>query len=915
MRDHFFWAKKSEIDGKYAWLSLHQHLIDTRNVSGLLWEHWLSSGQRTYILNSIRSMNEGDGKNLVQFLASVHDIGKATPAFQLQRGFQNSIDLDQLLVERLEGSGLRGLGSRILSNKSKTPHSLAGQFILTRYGINEGVSSIVGSHHGKPGNDENFYEKQHSYLTNYYQVEEGFSGIDKIWEKSQRDLLDWALKINDYETAQEIPFINQPGQVILSGLVIMADWIASNENFFPLAELDVLLVSDQMKRLENGWGAWFKTRPIQIDKLPDVVEHYRKRFAFSPRNVQKIFSETIEQADKPGIFILEAPMGVGKTEAALIGAEQLAYRTEKSGIFFGLPTQATSDGIYSRIQSWLSNISKEKSEIVSVQLTHGKASLNEEFASLARNINVDEEEQATLIANQWFAGRKTSILDDFVVGTVDHILMAALKQKHLALRHLGLSKKIVIIDEIHAYDAYMSQYLERTIEWMGAYNVPVILLSATLPSENREKLSKAYLKGRGIKNRDMVLPEQGLKTTAYPLITYTDGNRILQEESFEQIESKDITIARLDKDDIYEKIEELFSGSGIVGIIVNTVKRAQEIAIECSKIYGEGFVHILHSNYISTERVIKEKELINMIGKGADRPAKKIIIGTQVIEQSLDIDFDVLISDLAPIDLLIQRCGRLHRHKKERPAKLKRPTLYVMGTSDDLDFDSGSEYIYGGYLLTRTQHYLPDILTIPEDISILIHKVYANTDLSLEPKLEGKYEKMKLDFNLSKNNKEDRAKTYLLSSPSYETRRGKIPSLIKWLDNYHPKQSEEYGYAQVRDSQETIEVIALKRHGNAYSFIDSDEDISYDINNPIVARKIASSTIRLPLQFSMYGNADKTIRELEEFTLKHFANWQNQVWLKGSLGILFDENNNFKLNEKILNYDCKYGLSVCKGDK
>ncbi len=102
------------------------------------------------------------------------------------------------------------------------------------------------------------------------------------------------------------------------------------------------------------------------------------------------------------------------------------------------------------------------------------------------------------------------MLDDFVIGTVDHMLLAALKQRHLVLRHLGLSKKVVIIDEVHAYDVYMSQYLEKAIEWMGAYNVPVILLSATLPAQNRERLSKAYLKGNGIKNKEVKLPEKGL---------------------------------------------------------------------------------------------------------------------------------------------------------------------------------------------------------------------------------------------------------------------------------------------------------------------------------------------------------------------------------------------------------------------
>lgn len=911
MKQKYLWAKKSEKDGRYSWLSLHQHLIDTRNIAGLLWELWLSLSQKKVILDSISSQDETDGKKLVQFLASSHDVGKATPAFQLQSGFQNSYDLDHLLIERLEGFGFDGLLSKNLPDRNKSPHALAGQFILTRYGVKEDITSIIGGHHGRPTNNENYYEKQEGYLTNYYQEEKEFKSVDKIWENVQKEIFDWALNINGYVDVQDLPSISQPGQVILSGLIIMADWIASNENYFPLVDLDIYLVDNPSERLSKGWESWFKTCPIEADYHPNIVGHYQERFGFEPRNVQEIFSEVIEGTDNPGIIILEAPMGIGKTEAALIGAEQLAYKTGKNGIFFGLPTQATSNGMFSRIHSWLENIRENKDESISIQLVHGKSALNEEYSSLARNINIGEED-ATIIVNQWFAGRKTAILDDFVVATVDHMLLVALKQKHLALRHLGLSKKVVIIDEVHAYDAYMNQYLERAIEWMGAYSVPVILLSATLPTQNREKLCIAYLKGKGIKIKKIKSPTKGLTTTSYPLITYTDGEEILQREDFQDIENKSVNIIKLDKDSLYEKIEELLSSQGVMGIIVNTVKRAQDIADKCSEIFGEELVFLLHSNFIATERVNKEKELLNMIGKGASRPVRKIIIGTQVIEQSLDIDFDVMISDLAPMDLLIQRIGRLHRHEIERPKKHKAPVLYVMGINEDLEFESGSDYVYGEYLLAKTQHFLPTTINIPGDISPLVQKVYGEEELILDSNVEDKYQKMKNDFYLKKSKKEDRAKTYLLSSPKYETRRGKTISLIKWLNNEHPNQSEEHGYAQVRDSEETIEVIALKACGDGYSFIDSDEDISNNIDIPSVAKKIASSTLRLPLQFSMYGNADKTIKELEIYNMKYLSNWQNQEWLKGSLGIIFDDNGNFELGGKTLHYDRKYGLSYRK---
>src|SRR5699024_786567 len=189
-------------------------------------------------------------------------------------------------------------------------------------------------------------------------------------------------------------------------------------------------------------------------------ELYEKRFGFKePHNIQKTFTDIIEQSAGSEIFILEAPMGIGKTEAALIGVEQLAKKTGRNGLFFGLPTQATSNGIYPRIYSWLNKISKEFDENLPIRLAHGKAALNDDFSSLARNINIDEKRKDSIFVNEWFSGRKTTALDDFVVGTVDQFLLLALKQKHLALRHLGFSKKVIIIDEVHSYDSYMSQYL------------------------------------------------------------------------------------------------------------------------------------------------------------------------------------------------------------------------------------------------------------------------------------------------------------------------------------------------------------------------------------------------------------------------------------------------------------------------
>ena len=195
----------------------------------------------------------------------------------------------------------------------------------------------------------------------------------------------------------------------------MADWIASNERFFPLIPIDQALVGDRQGRIEAGWLKWHRTSPRTEEYHSDNASAYRERFGFEPRDFQAKFFEIVQQTARPGIFILEAPMGIGKTEAALLGVEQLSARTKVSGMFFGLPTQATSDGMFGRISRWLESLDEETK---SLQLVHGKAALNDHYASLPRS-NVYDEADGNVVVNEWFAGRKTAVLDDFVVGTVD----------------------------------------------------------------------------------------------------------------------------------------------------------------------------------------------------------------------------------------------------------------------------------------------------------------------------------------------------------------------------------------------------------------------------------------------------------------------------------------------------------------
>lgn len=935
--DQWLWAKKQDKDGALSWLPLTVHLRDTMQVAGLLWDQWLNGGVRRQISRALDVPDEERARALVCFLGAVHDIGKATPAFQTQKGYGHSQDLGDVLCEKLERAGFGVLSEQPPSSPEESRHALAGQVILQAAGIRPDIAGIVGAHHGKPVDSASAVREQlDAYPRNYYQVADPQSPVYQRWQRGQQWLLDHALQASGL-TIETLPGVCQPGQVLLSGLLIMADWIASNERYFPLLPLEKNDVEDQLARLRAGFGGWFKNRPLAFQPEANAEALYNARFReecgpkFKPRALQQRVYKAMGSVFSPGIAILEAPMGCGKTEAALAMVEQMAAKTGRSGLFFGLPTQATSNGIFPRICHWLEKVTAAAEGPASLRLAHGKAALNPLQEALAKKkwpdlmhgqsaknaaaeeaADTDADGQDGVFTNEWFSGRKTAQLDDFVVGTVDHFLLTALKQKHLALRHLGFSKKVVVIDEVHAYDVYMGQYLKEALRWMGAYGVPVILLSATLPAASRQALICEYLYGRGMpipKKEFNKTYETLLTSAAYPLLTYSDGAEIKQVADFEAEGQKEVAIEDLKEDELYDKIADLTAAGGVVGVIVNTVKRAQTIAQACADRFGKDSVALLHSQFIDAERINKEKHLTDMIGKDGQRPAHKIIVGTQVMEQSLDIDFDVLISDLCPMDLLIQRAGRLHRHAITRPEAHQAPVLYVMGTSDSFDFEPGASAVYGDYLLIRTQHFLPKTLAIPGDISPLVQQVYDDEPITFsDPALQEKALKRREANKTNQDNKKIKADVYRLDKPKLKCKPEKN-TLIGWLKDSGNNLSEERAFAQVRDIQETIEVIAVRRCGTGYTCFGEHEDISGRIGEAQVAKKIAQQTLRLPHgMIKACGGMASLIEKLEQYNKAHLPLWQEQPWLKGCLGIIFDESNHFQLSGIDLGYNEKYGL-------
>lgn len=212
-----FWAKKNDKKGRMEWLPLIDHLKDTQKVMEFLWEHWLSDSQKTLVTEGLGKEID-KGKSLAGFLGAIHDIAKATPAFQLMRGYTNSEDLNMILMERLHIKGFGTLGVSPPQDPEKSHHSLGGYILLNHLGVNDDISSIVGAHHGGLNIGHREAHQLSAYPTNYYLVQNKKSPIYKKWDQEQKNILKWALKQNGYNSIQDLPSITQPAQVILSGL-------------------------------------------------------------------------------------------------------------------------------------------------------------------------------------------------------------------------------------------------------------------------------------------------------------------------------------------------------------------------------------------------------------------------------------------------------------------------------------------------------------------------------------------------------------------------------------------------------------------------------------------------------------------------------------------------------------------------
>ena len=876
-------AAKSSKKNSSLWLPLWMHAEDTAGIMEKIANCWLPDNLQSMIA---QALPKDDFLGLCRFLGYTHDVGKASALFQSKIGTK----LPDILT-KLNDFGFEIPSPNTFRASSSSPHFLASETILLLKGFPLSIASIIGSHHGKPRSsdfdEDNLVSYQFNHCpTNYYGVgrrSSKFESLRNTWNGIWDEIINHGLNSLSLNSPHYFPEVSIPIQVLLTGMLIMADWIASNEMYFPLISVDTTGSKDMYpSRIEDAWTRLNLSEPWRPFTYNMDSDRFVELFGFIPNEVQKAFVNTVESCSHPGIFILEAQMGVGKTEAALACAEVLNTRSHSGGIFWGLPTQATANGIFPRLEAWAEK--QSENTLYSIRLAHGMAELNDAYQALFQGHSVvcnEEENNSLLVAHQWFEGRKQALLANFVIGTVDQFLLSALKQKHVMLRHLGLAGKVLVIDECHAYDAYMNTYLERALTWMGSYKVPVILLSATLPPQNRASLINAYLNNNVISDPCL----DWKNSVAYPLLTWTDGNSVYQQSiNLENHKNTKVTISQLSDDDIIFVLEKMLVHGGCAGIIVNTVKRAQKIYRMLAEYFSKKEILLLHSHFVHPDRANKESLLLKRIGKQSTLESRDnlIVVGTQVLEQSLDIDFDLLITDLCPMDLLLQRIGRLHRHNGRcRPDSLTVPHCYVLGVTEEPDHSS--EHIYNRWPLLKTKELLPSTVVIPDDIAPLVHAAYAVPDelelLSFEKNEAWREQKSSID------NKKIRASDFLL--PPVTASNDCLAGFLEGDINNQTKSSE----AAVRDGGVSFTVIVLvHQKDDTVHFLPWQYDgqlISRDrIPNELECHNILRQQLNLPT----FLCTTHVISHLEEERKRIIGEWRHSSWLKDELFLFLNEN-------------------------
>ncbi len=713
------WGKAHPDRGGCEAHPLLLHMVDVAAVAAHLLTTTLSPALRSRLLSLCP--DEEQTLRTLLFLIALHDFGKATPAFQAKAEWAHA-ELPE-----------RGLDLGAPANARH--HGDIGKVLLAPVLVARGlrtatanrVAGAVAAHHG---------EFPVSTLQRRDGISKGERGRKPRWDDARTGIVEELAELFGLPDQLTLRPLTHADVMLLAGLTSVTDWLGSMQEVFAYEPPQRSLPAYWPRALDRAVRALRRAgfRPFVARAPQGFVDLYPTYTPWPLHDCADVLAESMEG---PSLTVIEAPMGEGKTEAALLLAQAASARIGQGGLFVGLPTQATANQMFGRVGEYLARVRPD--DQTTLLLTHGEASLVPEFTQLVFSgvYGPEGSQRGAIGAESWFLSKKRTLLGEVSVGTVDQALMSVMRVGHGFVRLYGLASKTVVLDEVHAYDTYTSALLDRLVEWLAACGTSVILLSATLPRVRRAGLVEAYGRGAGWSSAEpAVVP--------YPRVTVSSvkGNRAIPFKPRGTSVRVEVTREPDHVAPLLRRVLSAAAAGACVGWICNTVARAQDVYRQLQAAAPNIDSLLLHSRLFADERRARERRLEAWLGPPRPRrvrPRGCVAVGTQVLEQSLDVDFDLLVSDVAPIDLVLQRAGRLHRHRDrtDRDAN-QSPRLWLVqpeGTSEDASLDDVA-IVYPELLMRRTLEVLDgrDHIVLPDDIEPLVESVYREPLLSEDDK-------------------------------------------------------------------------------------------------------------------------------------------------------------------------------------
>jgi CRISPR-associated endonuclease/helicase Cas3 len=715
------------------------------------------------------AMDPNDARPMLLSLAALHDLGKVIASFQAlvpaamaaightvrptlpynRRAGYGHDTAGWALISAFRDGQLDGEILDVLPSACLAPRSEAAFAAL--------VSAFTG-HHGHPSTDKDWL---------------GF----QAYANSTPDLaaaVDFARSmIAHYGWRQGFPTAEgaRRASYLLNGLITLCDWLGSSSEHFQLISQDMPpaeYVETYSRKaandvLDNLRPAVFATpRAVPARPFTDLFAYLAPHGRVTPSPLQvaceRLF-DAEQTGDGPVLVVIEDMTGAGKTEAADYITHRLIAAGRASGVYVGLPTMTTADQAFERRRTFFDDVWITPVDKV---LAHSRAKQRLDFKSTAERGGVEAGEADCV---DWFVrSSKRALLAPAGVGTVDQALLAGLRADYAGLRLLGLWGKVLVVDEVHAYDGYMLAVLEKLVEAQAAHGSSVVLMSATLPSRERTRLVGAFQRGLGRGNEDAARAATALDRLAFPALTVVHGATPPRLEPVAPVRGPGALERRFERVGSVEAAAAVAVDHAAAGRSVVWFRNTVDDALQAyERLLAEARQHQLpepilwHARFLPGDRSEIERTVLLTASKDAAPKQRRsqIVVATQVGEQSLDLDFDALVSDLAPIDSLIQRVGRTRRHRRDAAGCLKsdgadeRPNLPITVLAPDpharrpdwyQGLLPGASYVYrdDARLWLGLTHLL-DPETIPgrrrsgpivlnDDLKPIIESVYADEE-------------------------------------------------------------------------------------------------------------------------------------------------------------------------------------------